>query len=147
MAYIARRIILPDDEIAGSINSLNSKQREVFNVIHKWTKEYAKYNVHNVKPSHIFLLGSGDTGKSHLVKFIYNAISKILLYQDPEKSRVLLLSPTGISAVYIGGTTIHSGLTFKPGIRLLDFNDKSKAALRNKISEVKFLFFDELAMV
>ena len=138
--------ILPDDEIAGGINSLNSKQRKVFNVIHKWTKEYAKYNIHNVKPIHIFLLGSGDTGKSHLVKVIYNAISKILLYQGPEKSRVLLLSPTGISAVYIGGITIHSGLSFKSGIRLLDLND-ALAALRNKILEVKLLFIDKLSMV
>ena len=28
--------ILPNDEIAESINSLNSKEREVFNVIHTW---------------------------------------------------------------------------------------------------------------
>ena len=40
--------ILPDDEIAGSINSLNSKQKEVFKVTHTWDKDYVKYNGHNV---------------------------------------------------------------------------------------------------
>ena len=104
--------ILPDDEIPEGINSLNSKQREVFDMVHSWAKEYEKCDGHNVEPIHIFLSGSGGTGKSHLVKMIYNAISKILIYhcKDPEKPRVLLLGSTGISAVNIGGTTIHSGL-------------------------------------
>ena len=42
--------ILPDNEIAKGINSLNSKQREVFNVIHTWDKNYVKYNGHDVEP-------------------------------------------------------------------------------------------------
>ena len=63
--------------------------------------EYGKCNGHNVELIHIFLSGNGGTGKSHLVKVIYNCISKTLLYhyKDPEKPRVLLLDPTGISAV------------------------------------------------
>ena len=83
------------------------------------------------------------------MKVIYNAISKTLLYhcKDPEKPRILLLGPTGISVVNIGGTTIHSGLGIKPGIKLVGLNDKSKTALRNKLSEVKFLIIDELSMV
>ena len=67
--------------------------------------------------------------------------------KDPEKPRFLLLGPTGISAVNIGGTTIHSRLGIEPGIRLLDLNDESKAALRNKLSEVKLLIIHELSMV
>ena len=83
------------------------------------------------------------------MKVIYNAISKTLLYhcKDPEKPRILLLGPTEISVVNIGGTTIHSGLGIKPGIKLVGLNDKSKTALRNKLSEVKFLIIDELSMV
>ena len=83
------------------------------------------------------------------MKVIYNAISKILLYhcKDPEKPRVPLPGPTGISAVNIGGTTIHSSIGIKPGIKLLALNDKSKAALRNKLSEVKFFIINELSIV
>ena len=66
--------ILPDDEIAEGINSLNPKQGEVFNVVYKWTKDYVKYDGHNVEPIHIFLSDSGGTGKSHLGKVIHNAI-------------------------------------------------------------------------
>ena len=38
----------------------------------------------------------------------------------------------GISAVNIGGTTIHSGLGIKPGTKLLSLSDKSKAALKSR---------------
>ena len=58
--------MLQDDEIAEGINSLNSKQREVFKVVHKWVKVYVKCNGHNLEPIHIFLSGSGCTGKSQL---------------------------------------------------------------------------------
>ena len=69
---------------------------------------------------------------------IYNAISKTLLChcKDPEKPRVLLLGPTGISAVNVGVTTIYSGLGIKPETKLLGLNDKSKAPLRNMSSEI-----------
>ena len=140
---------LPDHEIAEGINSLNSKQREVFNVVLTRVKYYVKHDKHNVEPIHIFLSGSGGTGKSHLVKVIYNAILTILFYycKDPEKQGVLLLGPTGISAVNTDGTTIHSGLGIKPEITLLGLNQKSTAALRNRLSDVKFLIIDELSMV
>ena len=66
--------ILPDDEIAEGIHFLDSKQWKVFNLVYALAKDYVKYNEHNVEPIHIFLLSSGGTGKSHLVKVIYNAI-------------------------------------------------------------------------
>ena len=69
------------------------------------------------------------------------------MWGDPEKPRVLLFGPARISAVNVGGTTIHSDLGSKPGIRLPGLNNKSKAALRNKLSEVKLLIIDELSMV
>ena len=61
---------------------------------------------------------------------------------DPEKPIVLLLGPTGISAANTGGTTIHSSPAIKPGKRLLGIKDKSKVALRYKLSEVKLLILD-----
>ena len=90
--------MLTDDEITESINYLNLKQREVFNVVHKWAAYYVKYNGHGVEPVYIFFPGSVGIGKSHLVKVIHNAISKTLLYhcKDPEKPRDLLLGPTDI---------------------------------------------------
>ena len=48
--------------------------------------------------------------------------------------------------VNTGGTTINAGLGVKPGTKPLGLNDKSKAALRNRLSEVMFLIIDELSL-
>lgn len=88
-----------------------------------------------------------NTGKSHLVKVKYNAISNTLKKKTPEKPKVLLLGPKGLSTMHIGVTTIHFGIGIKPGTTLLGLNNKSKAVLRNKLSEVKFFVKYELSMV
>ena len=77
--------ILRDDEIAEGINFLKSKQREIFNIVHKWAKDFVKCNGYNVEPQRLFLSISESTDKSHLVKVIYNTMSKILFYhcKDP----------------------------------------------------------------
>ena len=61
-------------------------------------------------------------------KVIYNAIWKTLLYhrKDTEKSRVLLLEPTDMSAVNVLGNTIHSSVAIKPVQKLFGLNGKSK---------------------
>ena len=145
--------IATDDEIPANIRSLDKKQRMVFDVLHQSARNYVK-NVSSKKNLqinliHIFLSGSGGSGNSHLVKTIYQVVSTELLYhsKEPDKPRVLLLGPTGISAVNTGKTTIHSGLGIKPGVRLLDLSDKVKASLRNKLSEVKMVIIAEFLMV
>ena len=80
-------------------------------------QNFVKYDGYNVEPVRMLLLGSGRTGKSQLVKVIYNTILETLIYhcKDLENPRVFFFSTTCISAVNIDGTTIHSGL----GVRLL----------------------------
>ena len=132
--------ILPDDEIAKGINSLNSKQREVFNVVHAWAKDYVKYDGYNVEPIQIFLLGSGGTSKSHLVKVVYNVISKTLLYhcKDREKAKSSFTwAYSNISSKYRWNHYSFWSWN-KSGIKLLGLNDKSIAALRNRLLEVNF---------
>ena len=58
-----------------------------------------------------------------------------------------MLGPTRISEINIGGTTIHSGLGIKPGAKLLGLNDKSKAGLRNRLSEVTLFIINKFSMV
>ena len=61
---------------------------------------------------HLFHTGGGGCGKSHLIKTVYQSVSKLLLYHgdSPDKPRVLLLAPTGVSTIKISGTTLHSAL-------------------------------------
>ena len=80
-------------------------------MVHTWDKDYVKYDGHDVEPVHIILIRSKAMDKFHLVKIIYNAISKTLLYhcKDPEK-RAFLPGPTGVSEKSMSGTSINLGL-------------------------------------
>lgn len=70
--------ITEDNEILESITFLNSEQHNVFNIISNWAREYAKYKDANAKPVNIFFSGSGGKDIYHLVKTIYNVVSKTL---------------------------------------------------------------------
>ena len=145
--------ILPDDTINANIRSLNKKQREVFNVTLKWTRDHVKNlsskNSTKILPFHIFLTGGAGVGKSHVLKTIYMSATKVLGRKggDPGKPRVLVLAPTGVAAINVDGTTIHCGLGINVGHKMYPLNDKQRASLRNKLSEVKLLIIDEVSMV
>ena len=61
-------------------------------------KSFSRKRCFTIHPIRIFLSGSGGTEKSYLIKAIYQAVSKQLLYhaKDPEKPYVLLLRLTDI---------------------------------------------------
>ena len=70
-------------------------------------------------------------------------MNKVLGYKcgDPDKPRILLLAPSGVAAINISGTTINVGSKLYP------LNDQQRAALRNKLSEVRLIIIDEISMV
>ena len=97
-----------DNKILERRTFLNSKQ-SVVDVVYNWAKIYAEQKGFNVKPVDILISGSRITGKSHLVRIIYNAISKRwpfnYKYQESAKIESLF---TGTNRYYIGKTTIRS---------------------------------------
>ena len=151
-AISERPCVLLDDGINQQICSLNTKQREIFDTVLAWAKKFVKArnckNSENVDPLYVFLTGQGGCGKSHLVKTIFHALSKVFLRKgsDPNKPRVLLLAPTGVAAVNINGTTIHSGLGIH-GKVYAPLSDRSRASLRNKLCEITVVIIDEISMV
>ena len=66
---------------------------------------------------------------------------------NADKPRILLHAPTRVAAININGTTIHSGLGINVGSKLYQLNDQQRAALRNKLSEVKLIIIDKVFMV
>ena len=61
--------------VSENICSLNAKQRPLFEIIHKWSRDYMKNlsskTIKINKPFHIFLTGGAEVGESHLIKTIY----------------------------------------------------------------------------
>ncbi|MCF8245501.1 MAG: AAA family ATPase [Saprospiraceae bacterium] len=86
----------------------------------------------------VFLTGKAGTGKSTLLRYLISCIDK----------KYILLAPTGIAALNIGGQTIHSffGFGFQP---YLPF-DKELPNLSEKIDLLKkldLIIIDEISMV
>ena len=71
----------------------------------------------DIKPLYVFITGNGGCGKSHLIRTIYHSLTKTLSNQamSSDKPKVLLLAPTGVAAINIDGTTIHTGLGIPVG--------------------------------
>lgn len=88
-----------------------------------------------------FLTGKAGTGKSTLIKHIVNTIQK----------KIVVVAPTGIVAVNVGGETIHSFFEFPlrvllpkdEGIKI--FNEDSEK--RRIINDMEVLIIDEVSMV
>ena len=78
-------LVFQDSIIRENVCSLNPKQRQDFEVIHKWSRDYVKNLsskvMKKVKPFHIFLTGAGGVGKSRLNKTIYISINNVLMYK------------------------------------------------------------------
>ena len=153
-AFTNQLRVIPDDNVINkNIRSLNMQQREIFNFVHKWSRDFIKSlgcKIHqNVKLFYVFITGGAGVGKSHMIKTIHMSLSKVLMYKGGEldKPRILLLAPTGVAAVNINGTTIHSGLEINVGGKLYPLSEQHRADLRNKLSEVRLIIIDEISMV
>jgi ATP-dependent DNA helicase PIF1 len=88
--------------------------------------------------ANIFITGKAGTGKSTLLKH----------FRDTTKRNVVVLAPTGVAAVNVGGQTIHSFFGFKPGITpdqvKKEYYGRDKDGLYKKIDT---LVIDEISMV
>lgn len=110
-------------------DSLDEEQKYAFNLLEKTNKN-------------LFITGKAGTGKSYLLR----KFSKIT------DKKVLLLAPTGISAINIHGTTLHStfGYDNLSTLQLEQINEKNIKLKKEKLSLLKsvdIFIIDEISMV
>ena len=96
-----------------------------------------------IPPLRLFITGNAGTGKSFLIKTLYSSVSKTLHFRTSsvDKPKVLLLAPTGVGAINISGTTIHSGLGIpveRRGMHVPKLSDKKRCELRIKYEELNY---------
>ena len=119
--------VVLDEELKQKIQSLNNKQRKTFDVIHQWAREFVKNTSAKlptkIDPLHIFITGKGGCDRSHLLKSLLFSPTKTLSYHTAEssKEKVLLLATTGVAAININSTTIHSALKIPFGRFVLQY--------------------------
>ncbi len=110
--------------MAGMIPILNKTQMDAFNTIERTY-------------SNILILGQAGTGKSTFVQYLKSASTK----------RIVCVCPTAVSALNIGGQTIHSLFQIQPRDFIMPELLKLKAKPRNILNATDVLVIDEISMV
>ena len=87
-----------------------------------------------VKPFHLFLSNSGGVGKSHLIKTVYQSVSKYQYHGgSTQKLQVLILAPIGVASTNINEATIHSTFGLPCCGKCYPLDSNTVASLQNKI--------------
>ena len=91
------------------------------------------------KKQSVFITGRAGTGKSTLLTY---------LMQDALKDNYVVVAPTGVAALNVGGSTIHKFFGFLPDITFEhiespDYHPRSMSIMKN----LKTLIIDEISMV
>lgn len=90
---------------------------------------------------HIFVTGKAGTGKSTLLEY----------FRATTDRGIVVLAPTGVAAVNVGGQTIHSFFGFKPDVTIEKAQRAAKRVVktgRAKIyRKIETLVIDEISMV
>ena len=88
--------------------------------------------------AHVFVTGRAGTGKSTLLTYFI---------ENTEKS-VAVVAPTGVAALNVGGTTIHSLFGFPFGVLgTVDLSKHMRRYTREVLSAIDVLVIDEVSMV
>ena len=100
------------------------------------TREYqAAWDFLKTGDGHLFVTGRAGTGKSTLLTCLRELLS----------DEMVILAPTGLAAVNVGGQTIHSFFGFPP--RLIRPDDIRRSRNGRLMRRLKFLVIDEVSMV
>ena len=86
---------------------------------------------------HVFITGRAGTGKSTLLNY----------FCDHTEKKAVILAPTGVAAVNVGGQTIHSFFGFKPDVTLSAIRKKYKNEKKNLYKLLETIVIDEISMV
>lgn len=109
------------------IITLGEEQRKIYKILEK---------THD----HIFVTGRAGTGKSVLLQYFIRHTRK----------NAVVVAPTGVAAVNVGGQTIHSLFYLQPSIQdVMDRNEvrRMNEEKRNLLCSIDVLVIDEVSMV
>jgi len=97
--------------------------------------------LHAKRYPYFFITGSAGSGKTYIANLIIDWL------KTSARKNYLLLAPTGIAAINIGGQTIHSTLRLtqtEAGFKSLAMHDEN---FKNFLQLVQTLIIDEVSMV
>ena len=137
------------------IRFLNSKQREILQVVNKLVRDQLESlnskSKQKIGPIYLYLAESAGTGKSHCLITMRHFLDKSFSYQSCEvkKERVIIIA--GAVAVNLDGTTIHSAFFVSPDCNYQKFipqlSYKRRCLLRDKYSDLTVIIIDKISTI
>jgi ATP-dependent DNA helicase PIF1 len=85
----------------------------------------------------LFITGRAGTGKSTLLNYFTKTTLK----------RHVVLAPTGVAAINVGGQTIHSFFNFGPDVTLKSIKKLKSGSNRDIYKKIDTIIIDEISMV
>ena len=100
----------------------------------------------------IFIEGGAGVGKTLLGRALCETITRFHRRQagtPGNNEHILILSPTGMAAYHIKGTTFHTGLCIPPQQlgKLTPLTNDQRNSLHARLINVSHIFIDEVSMV
>ncbi|XP_050416438.1 uncharacterized protein LOC126830171 isoform X1 [Patella vulgata] len=141
--------IVSRTEAIPMLRSLNKLQMDVFYKV----REFCLNKIHrkNAEQFMLFLSGGAGTGKSYVIKSIYYEANRLLsqITDNPDEQTVLMVCPTGVSAMNLGCSTIHNSLKIRTDIKLpyVGLGLDKINSLRADLGHLQILIIDEISMV
>jgi ATP-dependent DNA helicase PIF1 len=101
-----------------------------------YNREFKKaFNLMENTSKHIFITGKAGTGKSTLLEY----------FRANTNKKIVVLAPTGVSAIKIRGQTIHSFFNFPP--RLIQREHIKKLRNKRTVKHIDTVMIDEASML
>lgn len=85
--------------------------------------------------NNVYITGRAGTGKSTLLKY----------FKENTAKKIVVLAPTGVAAVNVGGQTIHSFFGFPP--KYIDPSRIRRSRNKNLVEKLDAVVIDEVSMV
>ncbi|MEC8067514.1 MAG: AAA family ATPase [Pseudomonadota bacterium] len=102
----------------------------------KLTSEFEKaFETLEYTGSHVFITGKAGTGKSTFLDY----------FRKNTKKNIVVVAPTGVSALNVRGQTIHSFFGLEP--RFVDVSNIGRRRNRKTYQQIDLVIIDEISMV
>ncbi len=144
---VTKTNIVEDNELKKMIRKMNNQQYELLMYVRSWCLKHIRNE--RPEPFYVHLTGSAGCGKSHLVRTIYQLVTKYLSQLDKECGEIVFLSAfQGSAAFNIDGRTLHS--LFSIPVNAADFKDLTEPKLielQKRLANIRLLVIDEISLV
>ena len=128
-----------------SMESLTDEQRQVVEIALQSSRDDNDDDDTTSPTNNVFISGAAGTGKSHVSKYIIQTLQQV-----GSTRKVAATAPTGVAAINVGGSTLHSffgiGLGTGSMSSLIKKVAKNEGAMK-RIDDTDVLVIDEVSMV